>query len=203
LDITANYATGSESQARAAIRGLAGRTIARMKRGMAGDESLWYSNSRSMLKAYIKHLEMIKHGAPEDAPGVRWCKEQGIIRLEVEVKKRILSELKMNDWEDITQEKIEELFIEQSSPFRSVDRSDEPDLLDSIPIRSRVYASAWMAGQDLRMTCSERTLFRHAKVLREYGLDIFQPRNVQQFPVKVRVVDLVPVEAPYWYWKAA
>lgn len=200
LDITANYATGSESQARAAIRGIAGRTVARMKRGMAGDESVWFSNTRSMLKAYIKHLEMQKHGAATDDESFLFCKHNGVLRLEVEVKKRVLSELKMNDWDDITQEKIEAIFHEQTSPFRSLDRSDEPDLLESVPPRSRVYASAWLAGQDLRLSCSRATLFRHARVLRSYGMDILEPRNITQFPVKVRIVDLVPMEAPGWYW---
>ncbi len=203
LDITANFATGSESQARAAIRGIGSRSISRMKKGTATDESVWYANSRSMLKAYIKHLELANHGTPSDDPSYVFAKENGIVRLECEIKKRVLSELKMNDWDDISQEKLEHLFTEQTAPFRSFDRSDEPDLLDSIPTRSRVYASAWLAGQDLRATCSRATLFRHARVLREHGLDILEPRNLVHFPVKVRIVDLVALEAPDWYWKSA
>lgn len=199
LDITCNYETGSESQARALIRWLGARSVSRMKRGMAGDESVWWSNSRRMLKAYIKHLEMLKHGKSNDEFVVNWCKQKGVVRVEVELKKRELSDLGMNHWEDITQEKIERLFLDETSLFRSVDRSDEPDLLAAIPARSRSYAAAWMAGQDLRIICSRATLFRHAKVLREYGLDILEPRNLHQFPVKVRVVDMVPLEIPDWY----
>lgn len=53
IDLTSNYETGSDAQARAVIRWLAGRSVARMKRGFAGDESVWFSNTRHMLKAYI------------------------------------------------------------------------------------------------------------------------------------------------------
>lgn len=172
-----------------------------MKRGMASDESVWFVNTRRMLKAYIKHLEMAKHGTPLEDFALQWCKEQGILRVEVEMKKRELSALGLNDFGAITQEKLEALFEAETSVFRSVDRSDDVDIIDAIPARSRVYASAWLAGQDLRQSCSRATLFRHAKVLREFGLDILEPRNVQQFPVKVRIVDLTPVEAPAWYWQ--
>ena len=79
LDITRNYSTGSESSARAFIRWLGARSISRMKRGQAGDESVWWANTRHMLKAYIKHLEMIKHGADSNDDLVSWLKDQGVV----------------------------------------------------------------------------------------------------------------------------
>lgn len=170
-----------------------------MKRGNSGDESVWWSNSRHMLKAYIKHLEMLAHGASDDEWHVQWCKERGVVRVEAEMKKRLLSELGLNDWGEITDDKLVSLFDEQTSVLKAVDRSDEPDLLASIPTRSRAYAAAWLAGQDAMTLGSRATVFRHAKVLREYGLDILQRRNVEQFPVKVRVVELRPLEVPDWY----
>lgn len=170
-----------------------------MKRGNAGDDSVWWSNSRHMLKAYIKHLEMLAHGASDDEFHVQWCKREGVVRVEAEMKKRLLSELGLNDWGEISDEKLTALFEDQTSVLKAVDRSDEPDLLASIPSRSRAYAAAWLAGQDLKGMLSNGTLYRHAKVLREYGLDILQQRNVQQFPVKVRVVELRPLAVPDWY----
>ncbi len=199
LDLTANFATGSEAQARSVIRWLASRSVSRMKRGMAGDESVWWSNTRHMLKAYIKHVEMVKHGASLEEFAVNWCKENGIVRVEVEIKKRLLSELGLQDIGNINDELLAQLFEDQTEIFRSVDRSDEPDIIANVPARSRAYAAAWMAGQDMRVLASERTLFRHARLLREYGLDIMQPRNIQQFPVRVRIVDLQPVPVPDWY----
>jgi hypothetical protein len=202
LDITRNYATGNEATARHFIQWLAGRSIARMRRGFAGSESVWWANTRHMLKAYIKHLEMLKHGTPTDSKLVGWLRERGVVRVEVELKKRLLSELSLNALGDITDEKLETLFDEQTAIFHSADRSNDDDILDHLPQRSRVYAAAWLAGKEMQSMCSRATLFRHAKVLRECGIDILQTRNVSSFPIKVRTIELQPLrlsDAPDWY----
>lgn len=197
LDLTCNYSAGSDAQARAVIRWLAGRSVARMKRGFAGDESVWFSNTRHMLKAYRKGAEMRKHGGDESA--IRWAEEQGIVRVEVELKKRLLHDMGLNRLVDVTDDKLIQIFNEQTDVFRRVDMSDEPDIIANIPTRYRMTAAAWLSGADVRGMFSRATLFRHAKVLREYGLDILEVRNIERFPVRVRVVDLVPVTVPDWY----
>jgi len=199
LDVTVNFASGSESHARAVVRWLASRSVARMKRGHAGDASVWWSNTRHMLKAYVKHLELIAHGAAADSPTVSWCRERGVVRVEVELKKRLLSELGLNDVGAISDARLAEIFAEQTALLRSVDCSEDVDLLDAIPQRSRAYAAAWLGGQDVRALCSRATLFRHARVLRGFGLDILEPRSLEVFPVRVRVVDLQPLDVPDWY----
>lgn len=199
LDVTRNYSTGSESSARAFIRWLAGRSISRMKRGQAGDESVWWANTRHMLKAYIKHLEMLKHGSAKDDELVTWLKEQGVVRVELELKKRLLSELGLNDLANLSDAKLLEIYEQQIEPFKRADRSGDEDVLDAVPQKSRVYAAAWLAGQDMQNMASRATLFRHAKVLRECGIDILAPRNVERFPVKVRFIELQPLARPYWY----
>jgi II/X family phage/plasmid replication protein len=168
-----------------------------MKRGYAGDESVWFSNARHMLKAYRKGAEMKKHGGNPDH--AQWAEDQGIVRVEVELKRRLLADLGLNRLEHITQEKLEEVFTEQTEVFRRVDMSDEPDILASIPPRYRMTAAAWLAGQDVKSMLSRATAFRHAKVLREYGLDVLEHRDVHRFPVRVRVVDLQAVSVPDWY----
>lgn len=199
LDITCNFATGSESQARALIRWLGNRSVSRMKKGRVGDESVWWVNTRHMLKAYVKHIEMLKHGCDPDDLVYQWCKEQGVVRVEIELKKRLLFDEGLNQLENITDEKLIHIFHNETEIFSRVDRSDEPDILDAIPAKSRVYASAWLAGQDLKNLLSNGTLYRHAKILREYGIDILEPRNIEQFPVKVQIVDLKPLSMPSWY----
>jgi hypothetical protein len=154
-----------------------------------------------MLKAYRKGPEMKAHGLDDEI--VQWATDNGIVRIELELKRRELQERDLRDIGNITQEKLESIFLEHMEPFSRVDSSDEPDILASIPSRSRAYASAWLAGQDVRLLCSTATLYRHAKLLREYGLDILEPRNIERFPVKVRVIDLVPVDVPDWYLERA
>lgn len=202
LDVTRNYATGSEGSARAFIRWLSGRSIARMKRGQAGDESVWWANTRHMLKAYIKHLEMVKHGSSKDDPMVVWLKERGVVRVELELKKRLLSELGLNDLANLSDEKLEEIYEHQIEPFKRADRSCDDDILDHVPQRSKAIAAAWLAGTDVRDLVGKSQLYVHAKRLKESGLDILTPRfasGVARLPVKVRFIDLEPVAVPDWY----
>ena len=142
---------------------------------------------------------MAKHGGDKDL--VEYCNDNGVVRVELELKRRELEEMGLRDFGDIDQEKLEAAFHERMEPFRRVDCSHDPDLIAALPMRSRALAAAWLAGQDLRLCCSERTLYRHAKVLREYGIDILEVRNVERFPVKVQVIDLVPLSVPEWYLK--
>lgn len=150
-----------------------------------------------MLKAYRKGAEMKKRGG--DPELIQYAEDKGIVRVEVELKKRELSELGLSHLGAISDDKLRAIFNEYVEPFRRVDSSEEPDILSSIPARSRAYAAAWLAGQDVRILCSQATLYRHARVLREYGLDILEARNIERFPVKVRVIDLEPLRAPDWY----
>lgn len=170
-----------------------------MKRGHNGDESVWFSNSRRMLKAYIKHLEMLAHGASADEFVVEYARQQGIVRVEVEMRKRSLGEAGLQDFGAITDEKLSELFARETELLRAVEVDDGPELLASLPVRSRAYAAAWMGGQDVHALASRATVFRHARVLREYGLNIMEPRSLIAFPMRVRVIDLVPLTVPDWY----
>jgi len=199
LDVTCNYATGSENIARAAITYLASKSLSRMKKGHSGSDSVWFANTRHMLKAYIKASEMLAHGCDKEDPSYLYALEQGLLRVELELKKRFLSDEKMNDWADITQEKLENLFHESTSLLKGIDTNSDIFTIDDLPSKSRIYASAWLAGQDIRTLLPERTFYRQAKILREHGIDITEKRNVKQFPVKVRFLDLKPTVAPEWY----
>jgi len=199
LDVTANFAAGSEAQGHAVIRWLASQSVRRAKRGQAGNESVWWANTRKMFKAYLKGPELEAHGMSPDEFQAAWCRRVGLVRVEVEVKKRLLCELGLDDWGGITDEKLEACYHDQTALLRKVDRSDEPDILAGIPARYRMTAAAWLAGQDVRSLLGQASLYRHARVLREYDLDILQYRNVEALRVKVRVVDLQPLAVPDWY----
>lgn len=199
VDVTRNYSAGSDAQAIAFIRHCSNLNVSRCKRGLAGDESVWWSNSRRMLKVYRKGPEMVAHGADPKSKLVQWCFDMGIVRPEVSMKRRLLSDLGLTSLGAVTDERLEQIYNEETAFLSKFDSSDDPDILSNIPPRSRAYAAAWLAGQDLSAFCSRATLYRHARTLSEYGLDIFSPRNVSQFPTKVRIIDLEPVAAPEWY----
>lgn len=199
LDITANFSAGSDAQARAVIRWLGAQSLARMKRGQAGDESVWWANTRHMFKAYMKAPEMLKHGASADEFAVVWCQKEGVVRVEIELKRRLLADLGLDHVGAVSDAALLSVFKDQTELLRRVDRSDAPDLLASLPARYRMTCAAWLAGQDVRSMMAHGTFWRHAKVLREYGVDIAQARNVEAFPLKVRVIELKPLAVPDWY----
>jgi len=199
IDLTSNFATGNDGQARALIRWLAGRAVHRVKRGLNSDESVWWANTRYMFKAYRKGVELEAHGLARSHPSVQWCHDNGVVRVEVELKRRYLGELGLSEVGLVTQEKLEQVYHDETAVLRTVDRSDEPDLIDSLPKRCRLVVDAWLKGVDLASTMSRATLFRHARVCREYGINILEPRNVVSFPTRVRVIELRPCEVPDWY----
>ncbi|OGA46246.1 MAG: hypothetical protein A3G25_16905, partial [Betaproteobacteria bacterium RIFCSPLOWO2_12_FULL_63_13] len=131
-----------------------------MTRGYKGDWGVYWVNTRRMVKAYLKAPEMVEHGMSPDEWLVTWTRDQGMVRLEVEVKRRELEALGLNLLGDVTDEKLRAIFAEETAFLRKVDRSDEPDILMAIPSRSRPYAAAWLKGQDLRQICSNGTFYR-------------------------------------------
>jgi len=199
VDITGNFLTGNAGQAAQVISWIASQSVSRMKRGRAGNESVWFANTRHMFKAYRKDLEMLAHGADKSSKLVQWCADNGLVRVEVELKRRLLEELGLRDIGNVTDEKLLSVYKDQTEILRRVDRSNDVDILEALPQRTRAIASLWMLGQDVKSICSRATLFRHAKILREYGIDIMETRNICNFPAKVRVIDLQPVAAPDWY----
>ncbi len=204
VDITGNFSTGSIGQAKALVRGAQGLGRARHRPGAVGDWSAWWVNTSRMVKVYVKSEELVAHGKERDESIVAWCCDHGVVRFEVEVKRRELQRLGLNHLGDVTDEKLRVVFEEETAFLRKYDRSDEPDILLAIPSRSRAYAAAWLKGQDLRQICSNGTFYRHAKVLRGFDIDITRRRDIHNFPVKVRLVELSPLSAPSWYqWDEA
>lgn len=201
LDLTCNYATGDMSKARAFIRWLQGQSRKRISKGLAGDESVWWANSREMLKAYIKALEMERRGLGADDERIIWARENGVVRVELELRRRLLAELGMQWLGGLTMGNITRIYQERTDVIRRADASGDIDILEHVPMRSRAIAAAWLEGHDIRALCSRATFFRHLKVLRECGLDISQSRDVTRLPVRVTEIELKPLEAPSWYWE--
>lgn len=199
LDFTVNYEAGSDQKAESAIRFLASRPVHRVRKGVAGSDSFWFANTRKMFKAYIKSRELVAHGLDESHPVVQYCRQQGILRFELELKKRLLSELNMNTLDDLTDEKLHDVFMQQTEFARQIEMLDDIDLIEALPKSTRMYYQLWMDGNDVTSMCSKSSLYVHAKYLRGLGINIFEKRNIEKFPVKVRIVDLKPAQVPDWY----
>lgn len=204
VDLTRNYSTGGLTNARALIRDISRKNTARAKRGIAGDESVWFTNTRFMLKFYIKALEMAAHGDTE-SKAYQYALQHGIVRAELELKRRHLADLGWHDFSQFLRAwdmgTVHQLFDEYSTPYMQSKGITSPSVfVDSLPQRLRVVASAFLFGQDVRSMLSRRTFYRYRKALLDYGLDIADDSPAQISTI-VRQVEIQPLTAPDWYWK--
>ncbi|QRO33894.1 phage/plasmid replication protein, II/X family [Chromobacterium violaceum] len=211
VHLTRNYSAGSPQNAQAVIDWLATQSVARIKRGRAGETTVqWGSKGgRKLLKAYIKHAEMLAHRHGRKRPEIETdpvylhCLSHGIVRLELEANRLLLRDNQLRFLGDISMDKLIQLFDEEVNPLLSRTKADVTRFeLDSLPAAVRVTASAFLRGENVRALMSRRTFFRHAKMLREYGIDIAEPlADLHKFSTIIKVVELTPViQPPQWYW---
>jgi II/X family phage/plasmid replication protein len=158
-----------------------------------------------MLKVYIKSLEMESHGI-SSGRAYEYARDNGIIRLELELKRRELHDLGWSDfneflkgWEMGT---VHKLFADYEKILEVTGVQNDADFLDSLPIRLRSIAALFLSGRDVRSCVSRATFFRYRKSLLDYGIDIADERPAM-LQTLVRTVEIHPVSAPDWYWKAA
>lgn len=215
LHLTENYATGSAANAQAAIDWLATQSKSHVKRGRAGESTMTWGRkgARVYLKCYIKAEEMLAHAKVHGRtreqvmqdPVYIFCRDNGIIRFELEAGRLLLRDNGLRFLGDITMKKLENLFRSQVDPLLSRVRSDitriDFDALDIKPA-IKMAAMAYLRGEDVRSQLPTRTFYRYSKLLREYGIDISEPlQNAKGFATVIRVIDIAPIqEAPNWYW---
>ncbi|MDD2943642.1 MAG: phage/plasmid replication protein, II/X family [bacterium] len=203
IDLTKNYSCGSVAAARSVIRAISGKSVSRVKKGVGGDASVWWSNTRYMLKVYIKALEMEAHGVTSGA-AYEYARDNGIIRLEIELKRRELSDLGWSDFAEFLRAwdmgKVHNLFADYEKILTVEKISNDADFIDALPQKLRVTAAAFLAGRDVKSMMSRRSFFRYRKALLDYGIDISDERPAQ-LNITVRTVEVKAVTAPDWYWQ--
>lgn len=205
VDITRNFSAGSPAAAAAVIRSISGKHVVRAKKGVAGEHSVWWSNTRYMLKAYIKHLEMEAHGTAS-GEAYEFAKAHGIVRVELELKRREIADLGWADFavfcEAWKMGQVHLLFDDYSKMLNTNAVSGNAEFIDALPQRLRVVASAFLAGEDVKRIMSRASFYRYRRALLDYGIDIADERPAR-LNVQVRTIRLEPLVAPDWYWKAA
>lgn len=208
VHLTRNYVTGSAENARHVINWLDRQTVARVKKSRMGASTVaWGSLKYCQTECYVKADEMLAHAkSQEEREAIKesalyaWCRDNGVVRVEVKAAKDYLKFkglTYLGAWDMGTVTKI---FQERTEVFSRC-RVDVEDFdLASVPGRYRMAAAAWLRGEDVAALYTSRTtLWRHAKVLRGFGIDILERRNVETMPVRVRTIDLVPASVPDWY----
>ncbi len=218
LHVTKNYFTGSPEVAREVIRFWASQSKARLRKGRLGDETVVFGSGASthQVECYIKAPEMLAHAKGEDAKRAmqeselyQWCHDTGLVRIEVKAKRGYLRNRGMNFLGGVNMDKVINLF-DKATGFLLDARPDQlARVADQLPRKLRKYALLWLSGYDLQLAYSRATVFRIAKELREYGLDITTPRKVAGAENAVQELDkllsklpsfeLVEAAAPSWY----
>lgn len=207
IHVTRNYVTGSEANAQAVLNWLDSQSVARVKKKRFGKSTVTWGNlNYCQTEAYIKHEEMLDHckGNIErelmrQNPAYLWAKANGVVRIEVKAAKDYLRDRDLTwlgAW-DMTN--VIQLFEERTEILHRVKCDIEEFDPAMLPSRIATTAAAWLKGVDVRSTMNYRTFYRHAKALRDYGIDISEKRNVEQMPIKIKTIELAASAAPDWY----
>lgn len=199
IDMTANFETGSLSNARAYLEWLATQQgSARIKVGTHGDGETvdWGRGSRAVYaKAYIKSNELRRRNGPQQL--IDHCEEVGLVRFEVTVKSTQLHAMGCNYLGGLDMNQLELLFEDRKAVLTRAEHTH--DDLEELPNHLRRTARDYLAGDDIRSRLSLATFKRHRKGLVPYGLDIAVKRNVINFKPRVRVIEVRAATAPSWY----
>ncbi|MEN7433750.1 phage/plasmid replication protein [Chromobacterium sp. TRC.1.1.SA] len=210
LHMTQNFLTGSEANAQTTIDWLATQSLSRVKRGRAGETTVNFGDNggRKKLVAYIKWAEMLAHPHGrkreeiEQDPVYQYCRQEGVVRLELKAGRLLLRDNHLRFLGDITMEKLTELYEAEVIPLVGRVKTDVTRLeLEHLPASVRVTAAAYLRGENVRALMSRRTFYRHASQLREYGLDIAEPLpTLTKFASVINVIQIKPLQCPEWYW---
>lgn len=199
LDLTANYETGSLSNARAYLEWLATQQgSARIKVGTHGDGETvdWGRGSRALYsKAYLKSDELRKHGGCLEI--IDHCEVVGLVRFELTIKATWLHNAGMNYLGGLDMDQLDLLFEDRARVLTRAEHTH--DDLQELPNALRRTARDWLAGDDLERRMSLATFKRHRKGLLPYGIDIAVRRNVVDFKPRVRTIEVRPARVPSWY----
>lgn len=213
LHCTQNLGTGSPENADAFVRWLSTQSMSNVKgRRTAPEASTWGSErGRFKLTAYIKHLEMLApghmHGRSKSEisadPVYQFARENGIVRVELKAKRLMLRDAGLRFLGDITMEKVIQLYQDKVDPLIHRVREDITRLdIGGLPSKIRMTAACYLRGEDVRHLLSTATFYRHAKALREYGIDIYEPlAKFDKLNQVIKVIEVSPVECPSWYWE--
>ena len=198
VDLTKNYAAGSPEKASRLLHYIGGMHL-RNKGGRSYDGGVtWGEGSKYWYaKLYDKYRDLLRN---EHAPAqlVEWVRGQGLVRFEVSLKSRFLTQKRLQSpasWE--SEEMGQVVFGEFNGVLSQM--SVNVDSFEEIPGRLGEIAIAWRNGVDMKERLPQRTFYRYRKQLKAYGIDISERCNVSRLPMRVEVIQLSEARRPDWY----
>lgn len=205
IDLTANIAFKSASDAYAYLRWATMHRVHRIKPKPYENGVMWVTENWSM-KIYDKifDLKRLKNGSLSE----RLQSEFGyLLRFELTLRTDELVKLGVDDlssWQH-NDEKMAEIFELKFSPLLREDVQVDIDT-ESMPARLAAAVDSWRSGRSYPAMVndgriSRATYYRLRRDLLQYGYDISQPCDVTALNIKPREVEFSFVDAPSWYWR--
>lgn len=185
IHATKNLSAGNEALAREYMHHVAGKSAARLKKGVFGDESIIFGElakkGKPLHKAiviYRKAEEMLAHAKGEDAKNrvkqsleYEFARDTGLVRIELKMGRHYLRDNGLRYMGDASMGKIISIFQRETDFLLDASPDRSARLVAELPSKLRMSALAWIRGDDLAVLLPRATYFRHIKALREYGLD--------------------------------
>lgn len=216
LHVTKNYAAGSSELARDVLRYFQGQRLARVSKGRLGATTLVFGSGKSQkqVEVYLKADELLAHARGEEAKRkvresdlYKYCRDVGLVRVECKWKRGFLRDRGANFVGGLNMGKVISLFNAETSFLHDAAPDRIARLADQLPKKMRVYALCWLRGDDVRDLLGRTRFYIVAKALREFGIDICEPRaraddaNVEldRLLAGIPRFELKPLAMPEWY----
>jgi hypothetical protein len=192
LHATKNLSAGNEAIAREYMAWAASRGMARLKKGVFGDETIIFGElakkNKPLHKAlviYRKAEEMLAHAKGDDEKRrvkdsleYQFARDTGLVRVELKMGSHYLRDNGLRFMGDASMGKIISIFERETGFLLDASPDRAVRLVSDLPTKLRMSALAWIRGDDLAALLPKTTYFRHVKQLREYGFDCSMRRQI-------------------------
>ncbi|MDB5970103.1 MAG: replication protein [Hydrocarboniphaga sp.] len=204
VDITTNYMTGSEADAQRVIHLLGQHHVGRQRGSVTPDGATVIFGTGSKFvygKVYLKHVELInhrktKHGKHVDQEVIDWCRDLGLVREEIELKSRFLTQNELCWLGEISVDRLHRIYRERSQ-FKRLRELEVKDT-SNLSAGARGVLARYEQGEPHGVSRSAYYRYRR-EILQTSGIDISVPRNVEKVVLPVRVIEIQALVAPEWY----
>lgn len=204
IDLTENVKTGSPQKRDAYLKHQQTQEYPKLEKQLFGKNIYYGKQSESRtLRIYDKALQLLEEVLPKvkDADQrqyitslIDWCNQNGIIRFEIEYR-RYLRQKNLRFWHLATSARLAKQFNKDHQFMsKEIQALAETDIPTSVLGTLCMY----MAGHNVKERLSEKTYYKHRKILREYGYDIAN-QNVHLLQPKVQIITLEPAGVPDFY----
>lgn len=204
IDVTMNYAAFSERDAQAVLLKLGQHHRGRQTGTVMPDQStvtFGYGSKYASGKVYLKHVELekhrrTKHGAHVDGEVIEFCRRVGMLREELTLKSRFLTQNGLCFLAQITTEELMRVYRARSQ----IGRLKEMEISDTAHLSAAAMGTLarWERGEPHGL--KRATFYRHRReILGALGIDISVARSVVEFKQPVKVVEVQALVAPDWY----